>query len=31
MEEERELERFKDMEHIIRMAKARARKYVEKR
>ncbi|WP_375444641.1 hypothetical protein [uncultured Fibrella sp.] len=31
VEEERELERFKDMEHIIRMAKARARKYVEKR
>ncbi len=27
-EEERELERFKEMEHIIRMAKARARKYV---
>lgn len=28
-EEDRELERFKDMEHIIRMAKARARKYVQ--
>ncbi|MBO0936894.1 hypothetical protein J2I47_10095 [Fibrella sp. HMF5335] len=30
-EEERELDRFRDVEHIIRMAKARARKYVEKR